>query len=185
MSSAANSSSASVTPSTWTCQQAATRPSRSSETARWCVSRGNYERWVLNDERLETRLSTKSIEWLRSLPESWSSTIDGVRMAMWHASVGSDMDAIEEAELEDGEVEAILAAAEADVLVVGHIHEPAVIRNERDRKAGRAGLGAERSTLAVRSRDREVRSRRASTADVRAGRAPGEGREGSSTMYSL
>lgn len=60
--------------------------------------------------------------------DSWSETFDGVRVAMWHARTGSDMDAIDEDKLEPGEADAVLVEAQADVLVVGHYHEPGVLR---------------------------------------------------------
>ena len=93
---------------------------------------GNHERWVLRDEHLRKRLSRASIGWLEQLPPSWSDRIDGVRVVMWHARPGSDMEAIDEDRLEPGEAEAILAEARADLLVVGHYHEPGVLRSEAD-----------------------------------------------------
>ena len=90
-----------------------------------CI-RGNHERWVLAESR-EDRLPKTAVEWLRSLQTSWSSTIDGVRVAIHHARPGSDLDGLDESTLELGEVPGLLAEAEADVLVVGHTHQPLVL----------------------------------------------------------
>jgi predicted phosphodiesterase len=86
---------------------------------------GNHERWVLADGRAEQRLSPTSVDWLRSLPCSWSETIDGVRVVAWHARPGSDMDGIDS--VEPCEVPGLLSEAEADLLVVGHTHEPLIL----------------------------------------------------------
>ena len=87
-----------------------------------CI-RGNHERWVLGEGR-ENRLSRTAAEWLRALPTSWTTIIDGVRIAMHHARSGSDMDGLDENMIEPDEVPGLLAEAEADVLVVGHTHSP-------------------------------------------------------------
>lgn len=86
-------------------------------------TRGNHERWILAEDRVD-RLSKPAAEWLRALPASWSSVIDGVRIAMHHARSGSDMDGLDENMIEPDEVPGPLAEAEADVLVVGHTHSP-------------------------------------------------------------
>ena len=90
-----------------------------------CI-RGNHERWVLAEGR-EDRLSKSAAEWLRALPTSWSSNIDGVRIAIHHARPGSDMDGIEKELLEPGEVPGLLAEAEANVLIVGHTHSSMIL----------------------------------------------------------
>ena len=87
---------------------------------------GNHERWILSEGR-DDRLSKSAVEWLRSLPPSWSSTIDGIRVAVHHARSGSDMDGIDESMIDPAEVPGLLAEAEAEVLIVGHTHEPLVL----------------------------------------------------------
>ena len=89
---------------------------------------GNHERWILSEGR-DDRLSKSAVEWLRSLPPSWSSTIDGIRVAVHHARPGSDMDGLDEELLDTDEIPGLLAEAEADVLVVGHTHSSMVLEN--------------------------------------------------------
>ena len=72
-----------------------------------CIS-GNHERRVLAEDR-EDHLSRASVEWLRSLPMSWRSAIDGVRVAVWHARPSSDMGGVDEGMIATDEVPGLLA----------------------------------------------------------------------------
>lgn len=90
--------------------------------------RGNHDRWALDHAQGRGpsqmygsgfELSAASISFLSGLPTSYRFEIDGIRVVTWHASPGSDMEPIAE-----GSEAAALASAGADVLLVGHTHEP-------------------------------------------------------------
>lgn len=90
--------------------------------------RGNHDRWALERARGQGApelygsgfdLSDNSISFLANLPTSLTVEEEGVRVVVWHASPGSDMEPVREG----GELSA-LSRADADVLVVGHTHEP-------------------------------------------------------------
>ena len=86
------------------------------------VIRGNHDRWALSPSALASAtLSKRSQAFLRGLPRSWSDTIEGVRVAMHHASPGSDMLSIEP-DASPEELAEWLGEARADVLIVGHSH---------------------------------------------------------------
>lgn len=88
-----------------------------------CI-RGNHDRWALREghDMSGWDLTRRSLEHLESLPTRWSKTIDGVRVAMWHARPESDMDGIDPARATEPYLHQWLAEAEADVLIVGHTH---------------------------------------------------------------
>ena len=104
---------------------------------------GNHERWVLERRRRQSdlrksapsivapadlftgsaELSRESLAWLATLPSSWSAEIAGVRVAMWHARPGSDMEGVRGADTGPYLRRQLLDQAGADVLVVGHTHD--------------------------------------------------------------
>jgi putative phosphoesterase len=115
--------------------------------------RGNHDRWALERARMippkwrrrrdlrrdgsslmddvgeaslfsgGAELSRGSMQFLAGLPTSWSATIEGVRVVMWHASPRSDMNGVYPATTPPSQLESHLRQAEADVLLVGHTHE--------------------------------------------------------------
>src|SRR5690349_2697789 len=64
-----------------------------------CI-RGNHDRWAVARDRGELRdtsgwdLSPRAVGFLAQLASSWSATLEGVRVAVHHASPRSDMDGI-------------------------------------------------------------------------------------------
>lgn len=84
--------------------------------------RGNHDRWCLTNKSVGTNatdLEPASRRFLKATVPSWSATIEGVRVAAHHARPGSDMNGV----MPDAtatEVDEVLRAAEADILVVGH-----------------------------------------------------------------
>jgi len=74
-------------------------------------------------------LSEDSLKFLAQLPTSWSSSIEGLRVVMWHASFRSDMEGIYPKLTSPEQVERHLLKAEADVLIVGHTHEHFALRS--------------------------------------------------------
>jgi putative phosphoesterase len=87
--------------------------------------RGNHDRWAVSEGHDSTGwdLTPRAIEFLESLPASWTRTIDDVRVAVWHARPRSDMAGIYP-DASSTELASLLDRAEADVLVVGHVHVP-------------------------------------------------------------
>ena len=87
--------------------------------------RGNHDRWAVSEghDAGGWRLTTRAIEFLESLPASWTRRIDDVRVAVWHARVKSDMKGIYP-DASTTELASLLDRAECDVLVVGHTHLP-------------------------------------------------------------
>ena len=90
---------------------------------------GNHERWALESRRRTkdvrrffepcnlsdhfgggAELSRDSLAWLATLPAHWEGEMEGVRLAMWHARPGSDMEGIDEG---DHRAEAAAAPAGA------------------------------------------------------------------------
>jgi putative phosphoesterase len=91
-----------------------------------CV-RGNHDRWAVSPDGASAKdasgwdLPSRAVQFLAALPSSWSSTIEGIRIAVHHASPGSDMAGIyPEISIEDAR--RMLSEANADVLLVGHTH---------------------------------------------------------------
>ena len=89
-----------------------------------CIT-GNHDRGATKEGSDTTGwdLTSRAITFLESLPRQWSATLAGVRVSMWHARPGSDMDGIY-ADASRADLEAMLDKAGADVLVVAHTHLP-------------------------------------------------------------
>jgi predicted phosphodiesterase len=112
-----------------------------------CI-RGNHERWALQRRRRQpdlrrsapsivepadlftggAELSREALTYLATLPSSWSAELAGrgaasVRVAMWHARPGSDMEGIRAEATGPHLRRRLLDQAAADVLVVGHTHD--------------------------------------------------------------
>jgi len=92
-----------------------------------CI-RGNHDRWAVKDgvDMSGWSLTAASITFLESLPATWSTTIYGVRVVLWHAQPKSDMHGIDDGTTTSQEFKTTLDDAEADVLLVGHTHIPFV-----------------------------------------------------------
>jgi len=95
--------------------------------------RGNHDRWAV-EKRGEGsawsggwELSSASRAFLRALPTSWSTVLEGTRVAVHHASPRSDMDGIAPDEMTSARARMYLDLADAEILVVGHTHIPCVI----------------------------------------------------------
>jgi putative phosphoesterase len=105
-----------------------------------CI-RGNHERWALDRRHRQkdmrsffepchiseyfgggAELSRESLAWLATLPTHWEAELEGVRVAMWHARPGSDMEGIRKEETGPELRHRLLEQAHADVLIVGHTH---------------------------------------------------------------
>jgi predicted phosphodiesterase len=107
-----------------------------------CI-RGNHERWALERRRRKpdprkfgpsiveaadlftggSELSREALAYLATLPSSWSVELAGVRVAMWHARPGSDMDGVRAGDTGPYLRRQLLDQAKADVLIVGHTHD--------------------------------------------------------------
>lgn len=86
------------------------------------TARGNHDRWALERSfRTTSDLSPASRAWLRGLPASLGFVVDGVRVAVHHASPRHDMDELHP-HSPSAELAEILDEADADVLIVGHTH---------------------------------------------------------------
>jgi predicted phosphodiesterase len=102
---------------------------------------GNHDRWALEfrHRRQDARrffepgsvsdvigsgaeLSRDSLVWLSTLSHSWASEMEGVRIVMWHARPGSDMEGIEKERTGSELRHHLLEQARADILIVGHSH---------------------------------------------------------------
>ena len=102
---------------------------------------GNHDRWALEfrHRRQDARrffepcsvsdvmgsgaeLTHDSLAWLSTLPRSWTAELEGVRVAMWHARPGSDMEGIEKERTGPELRQRLLEQARADILIVGHTH---------------------------------------------------------------
>jgi putative phosphoesterase len=101
-----------------------------------CV-RGNHDRWALGDGTAEEPdggdqphdasgwdLSSDARRFLRELPRVWRKEIDGIRIVVVHGSVHSEMDGVIPDTITGQQLRQRLDEAEADVLIVGHNHEP-------------------------------------------------------------
>ena len=85
--------------------------------------RGNHDRWAIREGHCSegVELTPGAVAFLESLPASYTVTLDGVRIAVWHGRPGSDMQGIyPDVPAED--LAGLLDRAECDVLVVGHTH---------------------------------------------------------------
>ncbi|MGA7740219.1 MAG: metallophosphoesterase family protein [Polyangia bacterium] len=102
---------------------------------------GNHERWALESRRRTkdvrkffepcnlsehfgggAELSRDSLAWLATLPSHWEADLEGVRVAMWHARPGSDMEGIEKEKAGPGLRQRLLGQAGSQILIVGHTH---------------------------------------------------------------
>lgn len=91
-----------------------------------CIQ-GNHDRWTIDpilSPDAEMKFSTGTLEFLKTLPKSWSASIDGVSIAMRHGSSKSDMDGIHPDQVAGIELKRELEQADADVFIVGHTHIP-------------------------------------------------------------
>jgi len=105
-----------------------------------CI-KGNHERWALERRRRRKDvrsffepcniadyvgggidLSREALAWLATLPGHWEGELEGIRVAMWHARPGSDMEGIEKERTGPELRHRLLEQAHADVLIVGHTH---------------------------------------------------------------
>jgi len=105
-----------------------------------CI-RGNHEKWALERRRRRKDvrsffepcniadyvgggidLSREALTWLATLHTHWEAELEGVRVAMWHARPGSDMEGIEKERTGPDLRRRLLEQAHADVLIVGHSH---------------------------------------------------------------
>lgn len=104
-----------------------------------CI-RGNHERWAVSAGRDQSGwdLLPRTVHFLEMLPTNLMLTIEGVRVAVWHARPGSDMRGIE-ADAYATELGQLLDRAEADVLIVGHTHEPFARRLKSGRVVANPG----------------------------------------------
>jgi putative phosphoesterase len=87
--------------------------------------RGNHDRWAVSEghDARGWSLTPGALAFIESLPASWSRTIDGVRVAVWHARPKSDMAGIYP-DASSVELASLLDRAECDVLLSGHTHLP-------------------------------------------------------------
>jgi len=92
--------------------------------------RGNHDRWAIEEPESH---SAVTIDYLSSLPKSLGFEVDGLRVAVRHGSPLSDMDTIYPDQEDVDDLKGDLALAEADILIVGHVHMPYEIR-------GKAGM---------------------------------------------
>jgi len=102
---------------------------------------GNHERWACERRHRQkdmrsffepchiseyigggSELSRDSLAWLATLPTHWEATIAGVRLAMWHARPGSDMEGLTKETTGPGLRRHLLEQAHAQILIVGHSH---------------------------------------------------------------
>jgi predicted phosphodiesterase len=103
-----------------------------------CVA-GNHDRWALGRGSAENPLggpdtsprdasgwdlSSTARRFLRALPRSWHGLVEDLRVAVHHGSPKSDMDVIDLGQVTGRQLRRHLDAADADVLVVGHSHDP-------------------------------------------------------------
>ena len=88
-----------------------------------CI-RGNHDRWAVAQRRRDRGwgVSHEAITFLRRLPVSWSTRIEGVRVAAHHARPGSDMLGVY-GDIPEDEAAGLLEVAACDVLIVGHTHK--------------------------------------------------------------
>ncbi len=105
-----------------------------------CIS-GNHERWACDRRHRQkdvrsffepchisqylgggAELSHSSLAWLATLPSHWEGKFENIRLAMWHARPGSDMEGIERERTGPELRRRLLEQAHADILIVGHSH---------------------------------------------------------------
>ena len=105
-----------------------------------CI-RGNHERWALERRRRRKDvrsffgpcsigdyvgggidLSREALAWLATLSGHWEGELKGVKVAMWHARPGSDMEGVKKEETGPELRRRLLEQARAQILIVGHTH---------------------------------------------------------------
>jgi predicted phosphodiesterase len=105
-----------------------------------CI-KGNHERWALERRRRRKDvrsffepcniadyvgggidLSREALAWLATLPGHWEGELEGVRVAMWHARPGSDMEGVVKETTGPELRHRLLEQAHAQILIVGHTH---------------------------------------------------------------
>jgi predicted phosphodiesterase len=105
-----------------------------------CI-KGNHERWALERRRRgkDVRsffepcniadyvgggidLSREALAWLATLPGHWEGELEGVRVAMWHARPGSDVEGVVKETTGPELRHRLLEQAHAQILIVGHTH---------------------------------------------------------------
>jgi len=104
-----------------------------------CI-RGNHDRWAIGAGRaIEPNgvlsgapydasgfgLSRSAVRYLAALPTYWEAALAGARIAIHHGRPGSDMNGVYP-DLDRAEARTLLEAAGADILLLGHTHEPFV-----------------------------------------------------------
>lgn len=97
--------------------------------------RGNHDRWALGRSPFITGvmdLEPPARRYLRATLPCWRARIEGVRIAVWHGAPDDDMQRLDH-RTPTRDLLAALDAARADVLVVGHTHEPMDARVGRRR----------------------------------------------------
>ncbi len=102
--------------------------------------RGNHDRWARDrDHRSGSAcdLTRASRRFLRATVSSWSVEYDGTRVEVWHARPGSDIEGIAaptaprhrlQLDVPRPELNASALLRGADVLIVGHSHQPFALR---------------------------------------------------------
>ncbi|MBI5487051.1 MAG: metallophosphoesterase family protein [Deltaproteobacteria bacterium] len=101
-----------------------------------CV-RGNHDRWALGDgsprdpngdgkphDASGWSLSKAARRFLLNLPRSWHGLIDDVRVGMCHGTPRSEIEGVFLDQVTGHLLQRWLNLAEADLLIVGHSHEP-------------------------------------------------------------
>ena len=105
-----------------------------------CI-RGNHERWALERRRRRKNvrsffepcsigayigggieLSREALAWLATLHTHWEAEMEGVRLAMWHARPGSDVEGVVKETTGPELRHRLLEQAHAQILIVGHTH---------------------------------------------------------------
>jgi predicted phosphodiesterase len=105
-----------------------------------CI-KGNHERWALERRRRRKdvrsffepcsiadyigggiELSHEALAWLATLHTHWEAELEGVRVAMWHARPGRDMEGVVKETTGPELRHRLLEQARAQILLVGHTH---------------------------------------------------------------
>jgi putative phosphoesterase len=91
--------------------------------------RGNHDRWAIKDSHDMSGwdLTGDNLAYLASLPVSWSRAINGVRVVLAHARPESDIKGIAP-NAPGWELTKLLDEAQADIMFVGHMHQPFIRR---------------------------------------------------------
>jgi putative phosphoesterase len=86
-----------------------------------CI-RGNHDRWATKSGATSLDLQPTTLAFLTNLPLVWERCIEGVRVAVHHASPRGDMDGIVPEYTDLALADMLLRKADCDVLIVGHTH---------------------------------------------------------------